>query len=127
MARPRADRAPAVSCAATALTPANASPQPPMASASAAEPATGKPSTGSTRHSTAVSTTLPPAATAIADASGACRPIRADPISSRRPASSSPLVCRTTRKTDMSAANSAPHTPYRQAVSAPTELPFSRP
>ena len=36
MASPRAARAPAVSCAATALTAVNASPQVPMASASAA-------------------------------------------------------------------------------------------
>ena len=71
MARPRAARAPAVSCAATALIPVNASPQVPMASDSATEPAAGRPSGGSTTHSTTVSTTLASAATAIADASGA--------------------------------------------------------
>ena len=32
-----------------------------------------------------------------------------------------------TMKMVISTANSAPHTPYRQAVSAPTESPFSRP
>ncbi len=42
IARPRAARAPAVSCAVTALTPVNARPQVPMASASAADPAAGQ-------------------------------------------------------------------------------------
>src|SRR6185437_3420446 len=127
IARPRAARALAVSWAATTLTPVNASPQVPIASASATDPAAGSPSAGSTTQSSPARTALARTATAIADVSGACRPTWADRTSSRRPASSSPLVCRTTRKTDISAANSAPHTPYRQAVSAPTESPFSRP
>ena len=125
--RPRAARAPDVSWAATALIPVKASPQVPMASASAAEPVKGSPMSGSSTHSSTVSTTLAAVATASADISGAWRPTRAEPISSRRPASSSALVCLMTMKTDMSAANSAPQTPYRHAVSAPTDVPFSRP
>src|SRR6185437_1698057 len=127
IARPRAARAPEVSWAATRLTPVNDRPQVPIASASAADPAAGKPRTGSTRHSSATRVALASTVTARADVSGACRPTLADLTSSRRPASSSPLVCLTTRKTDISAANSAPQTPYRQAVRAPTESPFSRP
>jgi len=116
-----------VSWAATALIPVNASPQVPIASASAADPAAGSPVNGSTTHSSAVSSRFASVATASAAKSGACRPTRAEPISSRRPASSSALVCLMTMNIVISAANSAPHTPYRQAVSAPTEIPFSRP
>ena len=126
-ARPRAARAPDVSCAVTAAMPANASPQVPIASDSATDPAAGSPSSGSTTHSTAAITTLARAATPIADASGACRPTRAEPISSSRPASSSALLCLMTMKTLIRAANSPPQTPYRQAASAPAEVPFSRP
>ena len=59
--------------------------------------------------------------------SAACRPTTAEPTSSRRPASSSALVCRTTMKIVISAPNRAAQTPIRQEVSAPTEDPFSWP
>ena len=59
--------------------------------------------------------------------SAACRPTTAEPTSSRRPASSSPLVCLITMKIVISAPKMAAQTPYRQAVSAPIEDPFSRP
>ncbi len=98
-----------------------------MASAKATEPATGSPSTISTMTSSTVSTTLAATATSRPAVSAASRPTAAEPTSSSRPASSSALVCLTTRKMLISAAKMAAHTPYRQALTAPRESPHSRP
>jgi len=82
---------------------------------------------GSATDSSTMSVRLAVTATPTAAASGACRPTRAEPTSSRRPASSSARVCLVTMKMLISAANRAAQTPYRHAVSAPIEVPFSRP
>src|SRR6185369_5116606 len=79
MAMPRAARAPAASCAASAAMAAKASPQVVMASANATEPATGRPSTTSTTTSSTASTTLAASATSRAAVSGASRPTTAEP------------------------------------------------
>lgn len=71
--------------------------------------------------------TLATPETSSAADSDACRPTRADPISSWRPVSSLARVCRITVKMAISAANNAAHTPYRHAVNPPTESLFSRP
>ncbi|MGH3209078.1 MAG: hypothetical protein ACRDNO_15085 [Trebonia sp.] len=60
-----------MSCDATALTPANASPQVPMARASATDPAAGRPRNGTTMLSRSMRITLARAATATDAASGA--------------------------------------------------------
>ena len=124
---PRAARAPEASCAASAATAAKASPQVVMASAKATEPAAGSPTRISTMTSRIVSTTLAATATSRPAVSAASRPTAAEPISSSRPASSSALVCLTTRKMLISAAKMAAHTPYRQALTAPRESPQNRP
>ena len=124
---PRAPRAPAASWAATAAIPVNASPFAPTASANATEPDTGSPRADSTTDSSAATATLAVTAVSRPAVSAACRPTTAEPTSSRRPASSSPLVCLITMKTVISAQNRAAQTPIRQAVSAPTEDPFSCP
>ena len=127
MAMPRAARALAASCAASAAMAAKASPQVVMTSANATEPATGRPSTTSTTASSTASTTLAASATSRPAVSAASRPTAAEPTSSSRPASSSALVCLTTRKILISAAKMAAHTPYRQALTAPRESPHRRP
>ncbi len=66
-------------------------------------------------------------ATTSAAVSGACRPTTPAPISSSRPASSSARVCLTTRKIATRDARIDAHTPYRQAVSAPTEVAYGLP
>jgi hypothetical protein len=124
---PRAERAPEASCAASAAIAEKASPQVVMTSAKATEPATGRPSTTSTTASSTASTALAVSATSSPAVSAASRPTAAEPTSSSRPASSSARVCLTTRKTLISAAKMAAHTPYRQALTAPRESPHSRP
>ena len=124
---PRAPRAPEASWAATAAIPVNASPLAPMASASATEPETGSPEAGSATLSRTDIATLAVTAGSRPAVSAACRPTTAEPTSSRRPASSSPRVCLITMKIVISAPKMAAHIPYRQAVRAPIEDPFSRP
>ena len=124
---PRAPRAPAASWAATAAIPVKASPFAPMASANTSELETGSPRADSTTNSSAATATLAVTAVSRPAVSAACRPTTAEPTSSRRPASSSPLVCLITMKTVIRAQKRAAQTPIRQAVSAPTEDPFSCP
>ena len=120
---PRAVRALEVSWAATAAIPVKASPQQPMASASRAEPATGRPVSGSSTHSRTITPALAVAEVASAAASAAWRPTAAEPTSSSRPASSSDRVCLITTKIAASAAKMPAHIPYRQVVSDPRESP----
>ncbi|HZC42494.1 MAG TPA: hypothetical protein VE343_17575 [Streptosporangiaceae bacterium] len=124
---PRAPRAPRTNCAASAVTNANARLQVVIARANATEPAAGSPSRISAAASAAASTPLAAEATARPAVSGACLPTAAEPTSSSRPASSSALVCLTTRKMLISEAKMAAHTPYRQALTAPSEVPSMRP
>ena len=124
---PRAGRATDAICAASAAIPANERLTAAMARASAAEPATGRPSAARAAVISAASAALAIPATASATASGACRPTTPAWISSSRPASSSARVCRTTRKMATRDARIAAHTPYRQAVRAPTELAYGLP
>jgi hypothetical protein len=124
---PRAARALAVSWAATAAIAVKASPQQPMPSASAAAPAAGRPTSGSTAQSSAVTARTPAAAVTSPATSAACRPTTVEPTSSSRPASSSDLVCLITTKMASRAAKMPAQTPYRQAVSEPREEPSSLP
>ncbi len=94
----RAPRAVPLICAAIAATAANTSPQPASARPNANPPASGSPLAASTAAVSTRTTALATAATVSATASGACRPTTVEPMSSRRPVSSSPRVCLTTRK-----------------------------
>ncbi len=98
-----------------------------MLSASRAEPAAGRPVSGSTAHSRTETAPAPAAAVASAATRAACRPTAAEPASSSRPASSSDRVCLITTKIAISAANRPAQTPYRQVVMDPREVPSSRP
>ena len=118
---PLAARAPRLTWAATAATPANTHPAPAAASPSAAAPARGRPWPTRPRAMAPARTPLKPRATSSAAASGARRPTAAAPTSSSRPASSSAREWRTTTSPLASPASSAAIPPVRQAVSPPTE------
>ncbi len=105
----------------------NASPLAPIASASPSDPETGSPENGSARHSRTDIARLAVTAVSGPAVSAACRPTAWAPTSSRRPASSSPLVCLITMKIVISAPKMAAQTPYRQTVRAPIEDPYRRP
>ncbi len=98
-----------------------------MASPRAAEPAAGRPTAIRATVISSASTTLATAARIRPTASAACLPTAVDPISSRRPASSSARVCRITMKMLISAASTAAVLPIFHVVSAPTESPYSGP
>ena len=98
-----------------------------MASAKAAEPAAGNPRKISAMVSSSASATFAATATSRPAVSAASLPTAAEPTSSSRPVSSSALVCLTTMKMLISAAKMAAHTPYRQALTAPSESPDRRP
>ncbi len=74
---------------------------------------------------TAVSTAIPDAAIAasrIPAASGAARPTTVDPTSSRRPVSSSALVCRTTRMIISTPTIAAPNAVILNSDSSPSDV-----
>jgi hypothetical protein len=98
-----------------------------MPRASAAEPAAGNPTSGSVMHSNRAAVTFTATAVSSAATRAAFRPTASDPTSSRRPASSSVLVCRITTKIAISAAKMPAQIPYRQVVSEPIDEPSSRP
>jgi hypothetical protein len=102
---PSAALALTVSCAITAVTPANTSPTPRRAAANATDPVEERPSNADGRPTARIanSTTWAAATTHSVAASGACRPTSAERTSSARPLSSSVLVCRTMRNTLISA------------------------
>ncbi len=111
----------------TAATAVNTRPQLAMASASEMDPAAGSPSAIRAADITSASTTFAVRAISRPAVSAACRPTAAEPTSSIRPVSSSALVCLITMKMLISPAPSAAKPPYRQAVSEPSELPYSGP
>ena len=99
VARPMAERAPAVTCAAIAAMAANTAPAPNSAQANATEPVRGR--SRATNATTMLTSTTAFAASvpARAAASCACRPTGAERISSARSLSSSARVCRTIMNT----------------------------
>ncbi len=73
------------------------------------------------------STALAATASSPPTASAALRPTAVEPTSSRRPASSSALVCLITMKMLIRPAANAETAPYLYTVRAPIEVPYSGP